>query len=234
MHARPLPSAFSKLPHPGSSGSAAPSRRLWLLETGIGGSRLLYNAQRPPNCPIGAFTHGVALSPEHGQELQTLIGTMVELKYLRPTRCPLFPHRTDALEIAAYAPLDQAPFEPDVVIFRGNVRQIMLLFEAARAAGIFDTGLVMGRPACAMLPHAFAGGTAVASVGCIGNRVYTGLGDNELYLTVPFAGLTPTLEHLRTTLAANAELEKFHKQKGGFAVGLIVPVLGQLPHIPRR
>ena len=43
-------------------------------------------------------------------------------------------------------------FDPDVVVFRGNARQIMLLSEAARAAGVFEEATTMGRPACAILP----------------------------------------------------------------------------------
>jgi uncharacterized protein (DUF169 family) len=71
----------------------------------------------------------------------------------------------------------------------------------------------MGRPACAVLPHALDAGAAVASVGCIGNRVYTGLGDDELYLAVPAAGLDGMLEQLDTILTANIELEKFHRER---------------------
>ena len=114
-----------------------------------------------------------------------MVGTMIELKYLKSEEVPAIPHRTAPLQVAAYAPLAQATFAPDVVIFRGNVRQIMLLSEAARAAGVFEAGAVMGRPACAMLPQALEARSGVASVGCIGNRVYTGLGDDEMYLTVP-------------------------------------------------
>jgi uncharacterized protein (DUF169 family) len=142
-----------------------------------------------------------------------MIGTMVELKYLKSEEVPRLPHRPDPMEVAAYAPLDQATFTPDAVVFRGNVRQIMLLSEAARAAGVFEYGSMMGRPACAMLPHAVSTGTAVASVGCIGNRVYTGLGDDEMYLTVPGASVDAVLEQLPDTLGANAELEKFHLQR---------------------
>ena len=47
-----------------------------------------------------------------------------------------FPHRTEPFKVAAYAPLARAPFPADVVIFRGNVRQIMLLAEAATAAHV--------------------------------------------------------------------------------------------------
>ena len=162
---------------------------------------------------MGGFTHGVELSPEKAKELQDLAGTMIELKYLKREEIPLIPHRTSPLKFAAYAPLAQATFPADVVVFRGNVRQIMILSEAARAAGVFRAGTVMGRPACAMLPQAIDSSEAVASLGCIGNRVYTGLGDNELYITVPGAKVGAVLEQLDTILTANRELEKFHQQR---------------------
>jgi uncharacterized protein (DUF169 family) len=165
------------------------------------------------NCPIGAFTHGVELPADKAPELQALIGTMIELKYLKSEEVPAIPHRTTPFRFAAYAPLQQANFEPDVVVFRGTARQIMLLSEAARAAGVFEAGSVMGRPACAMLPQAIASGGGIASVGCIGNRVYTGLGDDEMYLTVPGASVEAVLGHLRDTLHANAALEQFHRQR---------------------
>ena len=110
-------------------------------------------------------------------------------------------------------PLFQATFAPDLVIFRGNVRQIMLLAEAAHAAGVFESGSVMGRPACAMVPQALSASQSVASVGCIGNRVYTGLGDNEMYLTIPGAAVAAVLSALEPTLNANHELEQFHQRR---------------------
>src|SRR5262249_40933828 len=147
------------------------------------------------NCPVGAFTHGVPLSLEKAGELEGLVGTMIELKYLKAEEVAALPHRQTAMKVAAYAPLDRAPFAPDVVIFRGNARQIMLLAEAARAAGIFDAGAAMGRPACALIPYASAT-QAAASLGCVGNRVYTELGDDEMYFAVPGKVVDRTLSEL--------------------------------------
>jgi uncharacterized protein (DUF169 family) len=165
------------------------------------------------NCAVGAYTHGVSLTPEQGQQLQGLIGTMVELKYLKADEVPAIPHRSQPMQIAAYAPLAHASFDPDVVVFRGNVRQMMVLSEAARAAGVFDSGAVMGRPACAMIPQVSATGASVASVGCIGNRVYTGLGDGEMYLTVPGPNVGAVLQQLELIANANTALEQFHQQR---------------------
>jgi uncharacterized protein (DUF169 family) len=165
------------------------------------------------NCPVGAYTHGVDLPPAAASELQGLVGTMIELQYLNADEVPHIPRRAEPLKIAAYAPLGKAAFPPDAVIFRGNARQIMLLTEAARAAGVFADGTVMGRPACAAIPQALAASAGVASIGCIGNRVYTGLGDDELYLVLPGASVEQTLAQLPAIGAANVELERFHRAR---------------------
>ena len=53
---------------------------------------------------------------------------------------PQIPTRTTALQVAVSAPLAAAPVPPDVVLVRGNARQVMRLAEAAQAAGAADTG----------------------------------------------------------------------------------------------
>lgn len=171
------------------------------------------------NCPIGAFTHGVTLAPAKAAELESLVGTMIQLQYLRSDEVAGIPRRQQPLHVAAYAPIDRATFDADVVVFRGNPRQIMLLSEAVRAAGAFEAGTTMGRPACAMLPRALDSATSVASVGCIGNRVYTELADDELYLAVPGTALKATLDKLEAILVANAELETFHRQRAETLAG---------------
>jgi uncharacterized protein (DUF169 family) len=165
------------------------------------------------NCAVGAFTHGVTLTPAKAQELESLVGTMIELRYLRSDEVGGIPRRKAPMQVAAYAPLAQATFGPDVIIFRGSARQIMLVSEAARAAGIFESGAAMGRPACAMLPQTIAAASGVASVGCIGNRVYTELGDDELYFAVPGPAIARVLEQLGVMQAANAALEVFHRER---------------------
>jgi uncharacterized protein (DUF169 family) len=165
------------------------------------------------NCTVGAFTHGVTLPEAKAHELKSIVGTMIQLQYLRDDEVATIPHRCEPFSIAAYAPLGDAPFPPDVVIVRGNPRQLMLVSEATRAAGLFEAGATLGRPACSMIPHAIDSGLGVASFGCIGNRVYAELGDDELYVTIPGQGLSGTLAKLETILAANTELEAFHRQR---------------------
>jgi uncharacterized protein (DUF169 family) len=72
-----------------------------------------------------------------------------------------------------------------------------------------------------MLPQAIAASAGVASVGCIGNRVHTELGDNELHLSIPGRALEAVLARLAEVLNANVELEKFHRQRAAQLAGAI-------------
>jgi uncharacterized protein (DUF169 family) len=90
---------------------------------------------------------------------------------------------------------------------------MMLVSEAARSAGVFNGADILGRPACAMIAHAADTGNAVASFACIGNRVYTNLADDELYVTIPGGALSKVFERLEVILSANAQLETYHRQR---------------------
>jgi uncharacterized protein (DUF169 family) len=165
------------------------------------------------NCPIGAYTHGVDLPAERMQELQGVLGAMFSIGYLRQEEVPGIPRREGAFGVAIYAPLAGAPFEPDVVLLCGNARQMMLLAEAAEAAGVGAAGGLMGRPTCATIPESMRSQRGVASLGCIGNRIYTELKDDELYFALPGKHLESVTEKLNTIVEANRQLESYHRAK---------------------
>jgi uncharacterized protein (DUF169 family) len=165
------------------------------------------------NCPIGAYTHGVDLPPTQAKELQGVLETMFQLHYLRPEEVPGIPRRQGKFGVALYAPLATAPFEPEVVLVCGNAKQIMLLTEAAQAAGAGTEATLMGRPTCAAVPTVLQTQHSAASLGCIGNRVYTEMGDDELYFALPGSQLGRVVEKLAAIVNANRELEKYHRAK---------------------
>jgi len=165
------------------------------------------------NCPVGAHTHGIELPPARAAELEGVVGTMVGLQYIRMEEVAALPRVATPFRVAVYAPLAKAPVPPDVVLMRGDARQIMLVAEAARAAGIVQDGATLGRPACAMIPAAMRSAEGNTSLGCIGNRVYTGLGDAELYFTIPGAKLEDVAAKLATIVHANRELRKYHEAR---------------------
>jgi uncharacterized protein (DUF169 family) len=62
-----------------------------------------------------------------------------------------------------------------------------------------------------MIPTVLGGPHGVTSLGCIGNRVYTGLGDDELYFTIPGPRIGDVAERLEVVTRANQELERYHR-----------------------
>ena len=164
-------------------------------------------------CPVGAHTHHVALTAAQQAELIGVVKTMVGLSYLKLEDVPKIPRRQTPLEAAVYAPLSRAPIPPDVVLVRGNARQLMLLAEAAEHAGLNGAAPAMGRPTCAVLPEAINTGRTAVSFGCVGNRVYTGAGDTEAYFAIPGPQLAAVEESLATIVSANEALQQFHRAR---------------------
>lgn len=214
LESSPVAVAFSEAPPAGLARVESPAASgcsYWKLAAE--GRAFYTEAADHFGCPVGAHTHNVSLPPEKQQELQGMIGTMVQLQYIRMEEIPQIPQRRRPFGIASYAPLESAPFAPDAVLVRGNARAIMLLAEAASAAGAPVHEGVMGRPTCAFIPVTTEGGQAAASAGCIGNRVYTGLRDDEMYFSIPGGQLEAVVSKLETIAAANRELETFHRNR---------------------
>jgi uncharacterized protein (DUF169 family) len=62
------------------------------------------------------------------------------------------------------------------------------------------------------LPAALTQGV-LASTACVGNRVYTDLGEDELYVAVPGRALAPLVAELGTIVTANTTLREYHGQR---------------------
>jgi uncharacterized protein (DUF169 family) len=135
---------------------------------------------------------------------------MVHLQYLKMEEIPHIPTRKEPCKTVVYAPLDKAPVAPDVILVRGDVQTMMLLSEAAQAAGAVAACPTLGRPTCAVIPSALTTRATSASFGCIGNRTYTGLRDGEGWFAIPGDKLAAVEERLAVVTEANRELARFH------------------------
>jgi uncharacterized protein (DUF169 family) len=166
-------------------------------------------------CPVGAHTHGLPPGPDGGAGLMDMIKMMVGLDYLRESEVADIPTLAGGFRHAVYAPLGTSPVAPDLVILRGSARQMMMAAEAARAAGIEGAAPVRERPTCAVIAQVMQSGRAQPSFACIGNRVYTGLGEGEVYFAVPGSALEAFVDRLASVAAANSELEAFHRARLG-------------------
>ena len=165
------------------------------------------------NCPIGCYTHNVELTEEQITELENTLGLMGELGYISMDEVPGIPKRGETFHHAVYSPLEDVVGIPDVVLVSGSPKQMMLLAEAATAAGIGTENGIMGRPTCAVIPAVMDSGQSASSLGCIGNRVYTALSDDDFYFAFPGKHTAAIIEKLEMIIHANSELEKYHQQR---------------------
>lgn len=164
------------------------------------------------NCPIGSYTHNLPLPPHRAHELDQTLSFMAGVGYIKMEDVPGISRLPQPPGVVIYAPLGDTPVEPDVVVFSGRPGRVMLLQEAAVRAGVDAKVPLLGRPTCMALPAALAHGV-VASTGCIGNRIYTDVGEDELYVVVPWKEMARIAEAAQTIAAANAELSEYHRAR---------------------
>lgn len=160
------------------------------------------------NCAVGAYTHNITLSPEREQETGLTLKMMFDLGYVRPEEVPQVPRLAKSPAAVVYSPLGDAPVTPDVVLFACRPRAAMLLNEAANRAGVASGAPALGRPTCMALPASLQHG-AILSLGCIGNRVYTGLNEEEMYFVLRGKDLEAVAEALEVVTRANAALSDY-------------------------
>lgn len=159
------------------------------------------------NCALGAYTHNIRLSPDREKETEQTLQLMFDLGYVQPAEVAKIPRLPESPGAIAYAPLRDATFTPDAVLFTCRPAGAMLLNEAAARAGIGGSS-ALGRPTCMALPACGNAG-AILSLGCIGNRVYTGLGEDELYFVVRGRDLLALAEELEVIAEANRALGEY-------------------------
>ena len=182
----------------------------WALASG---GRAFYTvAADHYNCAIGAHTHNMPLPEDRAHELSDTLGFMTDIGYLRMEEVPGIPQLPETPGVVVYAPLGDTPVEPDVVLFWGPPGKVMLLQEAALRAGVAAQLNTLGRPTCMVVPAALSHGV-LASTGCIGNRVYTGMDESELYVAVPGRDLGRIAEETATIASANTTLQQYHEDR---------------------
>ena len=163
-------------------------------------------------CPIGAMVMGFELNESKQAELMGLVGDMCAVAYLREDEVGHIPHFDDTGLGVVYGPLAEMPLDPEVVLVWATPKQAMLIEEMLGATAWVGSGAaVLGRPACAALPSAFARSSATLSLGCIGMRTFTEIPETHALVAIPNAALDTLTDRLGTTIAANAHMESKYR-----------------------
>jgi len=189
-------------------GSEPSGCSFWRLAAG---GRVFYTApENHFNCAVGAYTHNIPLSPERERETEQTLKMMFDLGYVKPEEVPQIPRLAKTPRAILYAPLGETPAAPDVVLFACKPGAAMVLNEAISRAGVASGVPALGRPTCMALPATIQHGS-ILSLGCIGNRVYTGLTDDELYVVIRGKDLAVVADALVVITNANAALNDYAK-----------------------
>lgn len=166
------------------------------------------------NCAIGSYVHSITLPEERGGELPQTLSFMVENNYLAMDEVPGIPTLPTTPAVIAYAPADSAPFAPSVVIVAAQPARAMVLYEAAIKAGAGGALMhTLGRPGCAVLPLSLQTGSAAMSLGCKGNRTFTGLPDTDLYLSIPGDKWAAFVDQVAAMRQSNQAMGDYYAQR---------------------
>jgi len=163
------------------------------------------------NCPVGGYTHNLLQSGTMPQLTQVLT-LMSEIGYIRMEEIPGVFQLAESPQAVVYSPLGDSPMAPSVVLACGTPGRVMMLAEAAGRAGAKSSLPLLGRPTCMALPATLANGS-VTSTGCVGNRVYTGLGEDEMYVTLRGSDLERIAAEIDTITSANQALTSYHGER---------------------
>ncbi len=166
------------------------------------------------HCAVGVHVHGMALPEERAAELGDALELMAATGYVDPAEVPSIPVVAEAPRYVAYGPAGSVPFAADVVVVASTPGQAMLVHEAALRAGVSPlTAPTAGRPGCAVLPLAMQSGRTALTLGCAGNRISTGLRDEELYTAVPGPAWPAVVDALAGIRAANDAMEAYYRDR---------------------
>lgn len=172
------------------------------------------------NCAVGAYVHAISIPAYRGNVLQDTVGFMVGNGYLQMADVPGIPVLPKTPAYITYAPVGDTPFAPDVVVIAARPASAMLIYEAALRAGGGDALTpALGRPACAVLPLSLDSGKAALSFGCKGNRTFTGLPDDELYIAIPGAKWDAVADALESIARANSAMEAHYRAHAAAVTG---------------
>lgn len=153
------------------------------------------------NCSVGLMTHGWSTLDEVAGNSD--VAALVESGWVSEAQIPGIPVVRERPVSIVYSPLADTPVDPDVVLFRLNAKQLMVLSDAW-------PGLRLeGKPQCHVLALAKDEGLVAASVGCMLSRVRTGMKAHEMTCALPAGVLSDLIEAVQRANAADSTVAAY-------------------------
>jgi len=116
------------------------------------------------------------------------------------------PHlRTGETYATVYAPLEKAPFDPDVILIVTTPRNMLKLAQASlfRLGGRISAAMAGIQSVCSdVTAQTYLTGTPNFSLGCDGSRRFSGIADDEMVMGLPAELLPEIGEAIKVVTAA--------------------------------
>jgi uncharacterized protein (DUF169 family) len=210
---RPVAVAFRSSPPPGIpkfAGKVPSSCSFFGIAAG--GMTFYTVAVDHYNCALGCYCYNLPLPSEHAEELTRSMERLRETGSLDYDDVRAVPRTEINPEVVVYSPLGDTPVEPDVAVLVVRPLQAMFLQEAAMRKRIEITIAPFGQPTCISMHQAMER-KAVTSAGCMGNRVYNALGDDEMYMMMPGLLLKKITDEVQLIATTNTKLAEQYLQQ---------------------
>jgi len=153
------------------------------------------------NCSVGSVTHGL-LAPSEVVD-HSDVAELVGAGWVGPDVLEQLPKVTGRPGSVVYAPLEDTPVEPDVVLLMVNARQLMVLSDALPGLSIG------GKPQCHIVALAKEQGVPAASVGCALSRQRTGMGPDQMTCALPAPQLDSIVAAIEKTSGIDATVGRY-------------------------
>lgn len=210
---RPVVLAFRNTPPvgvPKFAGSEPSSCSFWRLAAN--GMTFYTVPHDHCNCILGSYMFNCGVPAERDQEFKSTVSQLTDSGYLKEGELSSIPRIPKAPKAILFSSLGNTPIDPDLVVFVTKPMSAMILQEAAMRTGIEMKPSSLGKPACLSLPTALTDGM-VTSGGCLGNRIYAELGDDELYVIIAGRFLQKIAEAIQGIVDSNFKLREYHRER---------------------
>ena len=153
------------------------------------------------NCSVGSVTHGFKTLEDVGANED--VAALLESGWATMDTVLQLPVVKNRYQYVTYGPLAETKIEPDVVFFRLNAKQLMILHDALPELR-FE-----GKPQCHIVAIAKEQRQVAVSVGCMLSRVRTGMQNGELTCAIPSDKLADIVAKLERTCAADGSVAAY-------------------------
>ena len=196
-----VPRYEAEMPEPtsdGRTGKVAAGCVFWMK---AGKSTFATVGEDHANCSVGSVTHGFKTLEDVGANED--VAALLESGWATMDTVLQLPVVKNRYKYVTYGPLAETKIEPDVVFFRLNAKQLMILHDALPELR-FE-----GKPQCHIVAIAKEQRQVAVSVGCMLSRVRTGMQNGELTCAIPSDKLPDVVDKLGTTCAADISVAAY-------------------------